>query len=350
MRALVTGGAGFIGSALIRRLAGAHAALLVLDKLGHGGDRDNLDGLLSPGHVDLVVADLADPAVDLAALLRAFRPEIVFHLAAETHVDRSIAGAEPFLQSNVVGTFRLLEASRTYRAEMPASDQARFRFIHVSTDEVFGALGADGAFDRSSPYAPRSPYSATKAASDHLARAWGHTYGLPVIVTNCGNNFGPRQFPEKLMPLVVSRALDGLPIPVYGKGEQVRDWLFVDDHADALVRVALNGLPGQTYLIGGGEERRNIDLVRTICAELDVLHPRSQSHEKLINFIDDRPGHDFRYALDCSATKLELGWKPAHDFADALRMTVRWYIENQDWWRRRLPAVDNRWRREEAPA
>ena len=333
MRLVVTGGAGFIGSALTRRaILRTDHSVCVLDKLTYAGNLASLAPVAENPRFRFVRADIAD-ADAVRAVLERERPDIIVHLAAESHVDRSIDDPGAFIQTNLVGTFRLLqEALRHYRA-LPAARRETFRFHHVSTDEVFGALGPQGRFDERSPYAPTSPYSASKAGSDHLARAWGHTYGLPVIVTNCSNNYGPYHFPEKLIPLTILNALEGKALPVYGDGRNVRDWLYVDDHADALLTAATRGSAGETYNIGGDAERANIDVVRLICRILDEMRPDPAGpHERLIAFVTDRPGHDARYAIDASKIRDELGWSPAETFESGLRRTVRWHLDNVEWW------------------
>jgi dTDP-glucose 4,6-dehydratase len=336
MRILLTGGAGFIGSAVARRLIGTtDHSVLILDKLTYAASRESLATLVDHPRFAFRVCDICDqPAV--AKAFQDLRPDAVMHLAAETHVDRSIDGPEAFVQTNVVGTLRLLEAARAYWTELDESDRAAFRFLHVSTDEVFGALGLDDPpFDETTRYDPRSPYSASKAASDHLARAWSHTFDLPVLVTNCTNNYGPYHFPEKLIPLVIIKALRGEPLPVYGRGENVRDWLYVEDHADALIRAVASGRPGETYMIGGRAERRNIDVVRAIASFVDrhagplaSRRPRAE----LITYVADRPGHDFRYAIDISKAERELGWTPSRSFESGLEETVQWFLSNESWW------------------
>ena len=326
---LVTGGAGFIGSALVRRLLqDTSYRAVTFDKLTYAGNRASLAGVLDdPRHV-FVQGDVADSEAVRAAFER-HQPSAVMHLAAESHVDRSIDGPSAFVHTNLLGTAVLLdEARRHVRAARPGEV---FRFVHVSTDEVFGSLGTTGRFDEATRYDPRSPYSASKAGSDHLARAWFHTYGLPVVVTNCSNNYGPRQYPEKLIPTVVLRALRGQPIPVYGRGENVRDWLHVDDHARGLIRALDQGRPGETYLFGGDNERRNIELVERICSALDELLPGAARHRDKIAYVEDRPGHDLRYAVDAARARSELGWRPQVPFDDGLRETVRWYVENAAW-------------------
>lgn len=333
MRILVTGGAGFIGSALVRHLVhGLHAEVLVVDKLTYAGDRRSLQSCEGRAGFAFLQADIADHDA-MRRTMADFRPDAVVHLAAESHVDRSISGAAPFVHTNVVGTFVMLEAARGHVAALPEPERARFRFLHVSTDEVYGSLGAEGLFTEDTPYDPRSPYSATKAASDHLARAWFHTYGLPTIVTNCSNNYGPFHFPEKLIPLVILNALEGKPLPVYGDGANIRDWLFVEDHASALATVLLHGRPGETYNIGGNSERRNLEVVHAICDTLDRLAPAQRPHRTLITFVADRPGHDRRYAIDATKIEGELGWHPQETFESGLERTVRWYLDNAWWWR-----------------
>jgi dTDP-glucose 4,6-dehydratase len=333
MKILVTGGAGFIGSALVRHLiAQTDHAVVNLDKLTYASSLEALEAVARDPRYRLEKADIADSAA-LARIFREHQPDAVMHLAAESHVDRSIEGPAEFIQTNVVGTYRLLEAALEYFRELPPPRQAAFRFHHVSTDEVYGSLGPTGAFTETTPYAPNSPYSASKAASDHLARAWHHTYKLPVVMTNCSNNYGPYQFPEKLIPLMILNALEGKPLPVYGKGENVRDWLFVDDHVRALLLVLERGRLGEEYNVGGNSERRNLDVVREICRLLDELVPGSKHrpHEKLITYVQDRPGHDLRYAIDAGKIRDELGWQPQETFASGLRKTVQWYLDNRAW-------------------
>ena len=333
MKVLVTGGAGFIGTSVVRHLLAEGCAVVNLDKLTYAGSNPPLGGLGESGRYALEVADIADRAA-VARIFVQHRPEAVLHLAAETHVDRSIDAADAFIHSNLVGTFSLLEAARAYWQTLSGEAQARFRFHHVSTDEVFGALGAEGRFTEETPYRPNNPYAASKAGADHLARAWHRTYGLPVVATNCSNNYGPWQFPEKLIPLTILNALEGKPLPVYGKGGNVRDWLYVGDHAAALCLVLRQGRIGETYNIGGGEERANIDLVRLICRLLDEALPHAphRPHERLIAFVEDRPGHDWRYAMDDGKLRRELGWRPSESLETGLRKTVRWYLDNRGWW------------------
>jgi dTDP-glucose 4,6-dehydratase len=335
MRILVTGGAGFIGSAVCRHLVGSEGAeVLNLDKLTYAANLASLAEVdAAPGY-RFVQGDVAD-AAQLAAVFAEFAPEAVIHLAAETHVDRSIDSAAPFIETNVVGVFTLLEAARAYLKTAPAALAERFRLLHVSTDEVFGALGSEGRFDEASPYRPSSPYSASKAAGDHLVRAWSATYGLPVLLANCSNNYGPYQFPEKLIPLVTLNALEGMPLPVYGRGANVRDWLYVEDHARALALILERGQVGETYLIGGSSERTNLQVVEAICDLLDAAAPRpgQAPRRDLITFVADRPGHDLRYAIDASKIERVLGWRPQVDFETGLERTVRWYLAREDWWR-----------------
>jgi dTDP-glucose 4,6-dehydratase len=340
-RLLVTGGAGFIGGAVVRRLlAGGQATVFNLDKLGYAGDLTGIEALLAqlgpaaqgpqgPRH-QLLRVDLAD-AEATAAAVRQADPDLILHLAAESHVDRSIEGPAAFLASNVMGTFHLLEAARRHWQGLAAERRDRFRFHHISTDEVFGSLGPEGSFSETTPYAPRSPYSASKASSDHLVQAWHHTYGLPVVLTNCSNNYGPWQFPEKLIPVVILRALAGEPIPLYGDGANVRDWLYVEDHVDALLLAACQGRIGASYCVGGHGERSNRQVVERICALLDQLQPTGAPHSRLIRHVSDRLGHDRRYAIDPSRIQTELQWQPRHDFESGLERTVRWYLDHQDW-------------------
>lgn len=334
MRLLVTGGCGFIGSALVRRvLRTTDWTVVVLDKLTYAAEPRALEETAASPRWRLVVGDVGDREL-LARVFAEIRPQAVLHLAAESHVDRSIDGPDAFLATNVVGTFRLLEAALAHWRTLPEPERSRFRFHHVSTDEVFGALAPeDGPFRETSPYDPRSPYAASKAAADHFVRAFGHTYGLPILVSNASNNYGPWQFPEKLIPLSIAKALEGAPIPLYGRGEQVRDWLHVDDHAEALLAILTRGEVGRTYLVGARAERTNLDLVREICAILDELAPASphRPHERLVTFVEDRPGHDRRYAIDPSRLETELGWRPRRSLAEGLRATVAWYLEHRAW-------------------
>ncbi len=333
-RILVTGGAGFIGSAVARRILSQTAhAVLVFDKLTYAGNLASLEPVSRSANYRFVRADICD-AKAVQRTLREFRPDIVMHLAAESHVDRSIDGPGAFIETNLVGTYTMLQAALDYWRSLPESERASFRFHHISTDEVFGSLGSEGSFREDTPYAPNSPYSASKAGSDHLARAWRHTYGLPVLITNCSNNYGPYHFPEKLIPLIILNALEGKPLPVYGKGENVRDWLFVEDHAEALLLVAQQGAPGECYNIGGRSERRNIDVVEAICDLIDEFAPAADGmrRRELIAFVHDRPGHDLRYAIDSSKIERELGWRARSTFETGLRKTVEWYLANRSWW------------------
>jgi len=332
---LVTGGAGFIGSAVVRHLVARGTPVVTLDRLTYAGNLDSLAPVLeSPLH-RFEQVDIRDGA-GVRRVFHEHRPRAVLHLAAESHVDRSIDGPDVFVETNVAGTLHLLQEARRHRETLDAAGQAAFRFLHVSTDEVFGSLGPEGRFTADSPYDPRSPYSASKAASDHLARAWGHTYGLPVVVTNCSNNYGPHQFPEKLIPLVTLRASRGDTLPVYGDGSNVRDWIHVEDHVAGLVAALERGVPGSTYLFGGDAERSNLEVVGGICAVMDELRPAGEPHERLITFVTDRPGHDFRYAIDSTRARAELGWAPRHTFEDGLRATVAWYLDHPEWTRRVL--------------
>lgn len=337
LRVLVTGGAGFIGSCLVRQLVAGGETVLNLDKLSYAGNLATLADVADHREYEFRQVDLCDAEATAEAVAE-FQPTIVMHLAAETHVDRSIDAPRAFVESNVVGTFHLLQACLMYWQGLDGDAAGRFRFVHCSTDEVYGSLGAEGRFTEETPYDPHSPYAASKAASDHLVRGWRHTYGLPAIVTNSSNNFGPHQFPEKLIPATIRHALAGERIPVYSRGENVRDWIFVDDHCRALWLAGTRGRVGETYNIGAGNERRNIDVVTAICALLDELRPRtaSASYAELITFVTDRPGHDFRYALDASKIRRELGWEPTHAWSPALRHTVEWYLDNESAWQPRL--------------
>ncbi|WP_341988887.1 dTDP-glucose 4,6-dehydratase [Azorhizobium sp. AG788] len=332
-RILVTGGAGFIGSAVVRYLIGTGVQVLNFDALTYAGNLASLASVSSDPRYSFVQGDICD-AEGVRAALDSFKPDLVMHLAAESHVDRSIDGPGAFITTNINGTYNLLQEALRYWRALDETAQAAFRFHHISTDEVFGSLGADGLFREDTPYQPNSPYSASKAASDHLVRAWHHTYGLPTVLSNCSNNYGPFHFPEKLIPLTILNALKGAPLPVYGTGENVRDWLYVEDHAEALVLIATTGKPGESYNVGGGNERRNIDVVRTICAILDEITPDASigNRERLIHFVADRPGHDARYAIDATKLTTELGWTAKETFETGLRKTVHWYLENQHWW------------------
>ncbi|MGB3336736.1 MAG: dTDP-glucose 4,6-dehydratase [Devosia sp.] len=333
MRVLVTGGAGFIGSALVRHLVlDKGYQVLTVDKLTYAGNLQSLKEVEGRDNHRFVKADICD-AVAMAEAFQGFQPNRIMHLAAESHVDRSITGAEDFLRTNVMGTFTLLEASRAYFDGLSAAGKARFRFLHVSTDEVYGSLDETGLFSEETPYDPSSPYSASKAASDHLAKAWARTYGLPIVVSNCSNNYGPYHFPEKLIPLTILNALEGAHLPVYGQGTNIRDWLYVDDHVRALDIVAERGLVGETYNVGGRNEVRNIEVVRQICAILDERQPANRPREELIRFVTDRPGHDARYAIDATRLETELGWRASETFETGIAKTIDWYLANDWWWR-----------------
>ncbi|AHE98558.1 dTDP-glucose 4,6-dehydratase [Thioalkalivibrio paradoxus] len=341
---LVTGGAGFIGSAVVRHcIANTADRVVNVDCLTYAGNLESLGPAAdSPRHL-LERVDIRN-ASEIARVFRDHQPDAVMHLAAESHVDRSITGPAAFIDTNVLGSYTLLDAARTYWAGLPTERRDAFRFLHVSTDEVYGSLGATGAFREDTAYQPNSPYSASKAASDHLARAWHHTYGLPVVTSNCSNNYGPFQFPEKLIPHMILNALDGRPLPVYGDGSNVRDWLYVDDHVRALFSILDRGRPGETYNVGGNSERRNLEVVETLCGLLDELCPENlsrhraglSSHRELIQFVTDRPGHDQRYAIDAGKIRSELGWQPLETFESGLHRTLRWYLDNDAWWRRVL--------------
>jgi len=333
MRILVTGGAGFIGSALVRHLVSEIGAeVLNVDTLTYAGNLASLKSVEAAPNYQFLRADICDN-VGMQEAFASFRPDIVMHLAAESHVDRSISGAADFIQTNIVGTFSLLDAARHYWDGLDARRKSAFRFLHVSTDEVYGSLGDEGLFEETTPYDPSSPYSASKAASDHLAIAWHRTYGLPVVVSNCSNNYGPFHFPEKLIPLMILNALEGKPLPIYGNGSNVRDWLYVEDHARALFTIASRGRPGEKYNVGGRNERRNIDVVHRICAILDGVYSDKAPHAHLITNVTDRPGHDARYAIDASKLESELGWKAQETFETGIAKTVHWYLENEWWWR-----------------
>lgn len=333
---LVTGGAGFIGGAVIRHLIATTTAKVVnVDSLTYAGNLESLASIADNPRYVFEKVDICDlPAVE--AVFARHRPDAVMHLAAESHVDRSICGPRPFIDTNIVGTYVLLEVARAYWDGLDAATKQRFRFHHISTDEVYGSLGPTGLFREDSPYQPNSPYSASKAASDHLVRAWHHTYGLPTIITNCSNNYGPYQFPEKLIPVLILNGHAGRPLPIYGKGDNVRDWLYVDDHAEALVLVLTRGTAGETYNIGGNSERTNLQVAHAVCDALDALLPgaASRPHSSLINFVTDRPGHDKRYAIDATKLATTLGWQPRESFETGLKKTVSWYLANETWWRR----------------
>ncbi|MBP2198343.1 dTDP-glucose 4,6-dehydratase [Pantoea cypripedii] len=338
MKILITGGAGFIGSAVVRHIINnTNDEVINVDKLTYAGNLESLDAVSQSARYNFRKVDICDGA-GLQEVFNEFKPDAVMHLAAESHVDRSITGPAEFVQTNVVGTYALLEASRQYWSSLPAEKKDAFRFHHISTDEVYGDLphpdemaGDLPLFTETTPYAPSSPYSSTKAASDHLVRAWGRTYGLPVIVTNCSNNYGPYHFPEKLIPLIISNALEGKPLPIYGKGDQIRDWLYVEDHARALYTVVTKAATGTTYNIGGHNEKKNMDVVLKVCELLDELRPKAAPYADQIVYVQDRPGHDRRYAIDAEKIKKELGWSPQETFESGLRKTVEWYLDNQTW-------------------
>lgn len=337
MKIIVTGGAGFIGSALVRHtINNTDHSVINLDKLTYAGNLASIQTIEGSDRYQFVQADICDrPTID--AIFKEHQPDVIMHLAAESHVDRSIDGPAEFINTNVLGTFTLLEAARSYFASLNETAKKRFRFHHISTDEVYGDLeGPEELFTEDTSYNPSSPYSASKASSDHLVRAWYRTYGLPVVITNCSNNYGPYHFPEKLVPHIILNALKGEPLPVYGDGSQVRDWLYVEDHAKALLKVCTEGNIGETYNIGGHNEKKNIDVVKTICSILDELAPQHpagiERYDELIKFVADRPGHDLRYAIDASKIHKDLGWLPEESFASGIRKTVQWYLENQDWW------------------
>lgn len=335
MRVFVTGGAGFIGSALVRHLiCNTEHEVLNFDKLTYAGDLSTVSEVAESDRYHFVHADVCD-AEALRAAITAFRPHVITHLAAESHVDRSIDGPGAFIQTNLIGTYTILTEARAFWMGLEDEERVAFRFHHISTDEVYGSLGATGLFTESSPYDPRSPYSASKAGSDHLVSAWGHTFGLPILITNCSNNYGPYHFPEKLIPLMITKALDGEPLPIYGRGDQVRDWLYVEDHVRALQAVFESGEPGRTYNVGGHNEKKNLEVVRALCMILDRLRPRGdgQKYATQIVYVADRPGHDKRYAIDASRISDELGWEPRETFESGLEKTVAWYLENEAWWR-----------------
>ncbi|WP_410014369.1 dTDP-glucose 4,6-dehydratase [Sodalis sp. C49] len=341
MKILITGGAGFIGSAVVRQIIRhTHDQVVVVDCLTYAGNLDSLAPVSNDSRYAFERVNICDRA-GLDRVFAQYQPDVVMHLAAESHVDRSIDGPAAFMQTNIIGTYILLESARQYWLGLSAARQSAFRFHHISTDEVYGDLpGGDEPFTETTPYAPSSPYSASKASSDHLVRAWHRTYGLPVLITNCSNNYGPYHFPEKLIPLTILNAIAGKPLPVYGDGAQIRDWLYVEDHARALYLVVTQGVVGETYNIGGHNERRNIDVVRTICRLLDELMPDKPAgighYEELIAFVADRPGHDLRYAIDGAKIRRELGWRPHETFESGIRKTVAWYLHNQTWWQRVL--------------
>ncbi|MGE6743766.1 dTDP-glucose 4,6-dehydratase [Allorhizobium pseudoryzae] len=332
MRVLVTGGAGFIGSALVRHLVlDKGYDVLNIDKLTYAGTLTSLASVEGNNHYRFLKADICDGRA-IGEAFESFRPDRVMHLAAESHVDRSINGAKDFVETNVLGTFAMLEAARAHWQRLSGEAKDSFRFLHVSTDEVYGSLGDDGLFTETTAYDPSSPYSASKAASDHLAKAWARTYKMPVVVSNCSNNYGPFHFPEKLIPLVILNALHGQPLPVYGNGANIRDWLYVEDHARALDIIVERGRIGETYNVGGRNERRNIDVVKRICSLMDDLRPSGKPHESLIQYVTDRPGHDARYAIDATKLETDLGWKAQENFDSGIEKTVRWYIDNEWWW------------------
>jgi dTDP-glucose 4,6-dehydratase len=329
---IVTGGAGFIGSNFVlNRLNTQNEPLIVFDKLTYAGNLENLRSVERDRRYEFVRGDIVD-GTQVRKLLEERQPRAIVHFAAESHVDRSILGPGDFIRTNIEGTFQLLEAARGYWSALSEEEKKQFRFLHVSTDEVYGSLSpTDPAFTEETAYAPNSPYSASKASSDHLVRAYHHTYGLPVLTTNCSNNYGPRQFPEKLIPLMISNALKGLPLPVYGDGKNVRDWLYVDDHCEGIRAVLEKGRLGETYNIGGRQEMTNLELIHQLCAVLDEIHPQGAPHTQLITFVKDRPGHDRRYAIDCTKIERELGWTPRESFASGLRKTIQWYLDNAEW-------------------
>ncbi|NSZ02202.1 dTDP-glucose 4,6-dehydratase [Agrobacterium tumefaciens] len=332
MRVLVTGGAGFIGSALVRYLVSEIGAdVFTVDKLTYAGNLASLKPIENAPNHRFLQADICD-RVSMNDAFATFQPDYVMHLAAESHVDRSITGAADFIQTNINGTFTMLEAARQYWNGLEGDAKANFRMLHVSTDEVYGSLGDHGLFEETTPYDPSSPYSASKAASDHLATAWQRTYGLPVVISNCSNNYGPFHFPEKLIPLIILNALEGKPLPVYGSGANIRDWLYVEDHARALWLIVQKGLVGEKYNVGGRNEQKNIDVVNCICSILDELRPQSKPYAQLIKYVTDRPGHDARYAIDATKLETELGWKAQENFATGIRKTVQWYLDNAWWW------------------
>lgn len=332
MRVLVTGGAGFIGSAVVRHLVLEKGyEVLTVDKLTYAGTLTSLQTVKDHPRHRFLKADICDTSA-IRDVFEAFHPQRVMHLAAESHVDRSITGARDFVETNVLGTFNMLECARHFWSGLQPGQKEAFRFLHVSTDEVYGSLGEEGLFTEETPYDPSSPYSASKASSDHLAKAWARTYGLPVIVSNCSNNYGPYHFPEKLIPLVILNALEGKPLPIYGNGANVRDWLYVEDHARALDLISEKGQIGETYNVGGRNERRNIDVVERICTLMDDLNPAGAPHSQLITYVTDRPGHDARYAIDATKLHVELGWKAQENFDTGIEKTIRWFLDNRWWW------------------
>lgn len=331
-KVIVTGGAGFIGSAVVRHLVNDLGAdVVVIDKMTYAATRASIEPVEHTGRVRLIVDDICNQPL-MTEIVAREKPQKILHLAAESHVDRSISGPRTFVDTNVMGTYSMLEAARAYWSGLSGDAKEAFRFLHVSTDEVYGSLGKDGLFTEETPYDPSSPYSATKAASDHLAKAWHRTYGLPVVVSNCSNNYGPYHFPEKLIPLVTLNALEGKPLPVYGKGDNIRDWLYVVDHARALALIASKGRVGETYNVGGRNERTNLQVVEAICDELDRIVPAAEPRRNLITFVADRPGHDHRYAIDATKLENELGWRAQENFESGLRKTIAWYLENEAWW------------------
>jgi dTDP-glucose 4,6-dehydratase len=332
MKLIVTGGAGFIGSAVVREAARDPAnEIFIIDKMTYAATRGSIAAAEAAGRTHLLIEDICD-APRMMERIGEIRPDAILHLAAESHVDRSISGPGAFIETNITGTYNLLEAARAYWLDLPASARETFRFLHVSTDEVYGSLGPEGLFTETTPYDPSSPYSASKAASDHLAKAWHRTYRLPVIISNCSNNYGPYHFPEKLIPLMILNALEGRKLPVYGKGDNVRDWLYVEDHARALLLIAAKGRPGETYNVGGRNERTNLEVVEAICDAVDQLRPAAAPRRSLISFVDDRPGHDHRYAIDATKLEKELGWRAQENFDTGLTKTIAWYLENESWW------------------
>jgi len=332
MKILVTGGAGFIGSAVIRHIiANTDHSVINVDKLTYAGNLESLKCVTDNDRYSFEQVDICDQT-KIAEIFNTHKPNAVMHLAAESHVDRSIDGPSEFIETNIVGTYSMLACAKSYWDSLDDDSRKNFRFHHISTDEVYGSLGDEGLFTEKTPYDPRSPYSASKASSDHLVQAWFHTYGLPILITNCSNNYGPYHFPEKLIPLVILNALEGKPLPIYGKGNQIRDWLYVEDHARALIKVATVGEVGETYNIGGHNEKQNIEVVKTICSILDRKVPKDSRYEELITFVTDRPGHDVRYAIDASKIAKELDWTPQESFESGLEKSVDWYLNNREWW------------------